>query len=1461
MSTLRSSLICVLSDVVFLDSSEELKLPKVAAMLQIPKPLLVTRAYCSEVTIKVPSWTQAEKFVQEPLSFKVVDLFIDVKNAYDCDDEYRKAAEARVQAASMEPDPLGSIASWYAFSTILNERVELVVDNIYVKVFAKGGVSRIRVELANFHSRTTNALWQDMRDLTTCVDRSPDGLLKTRFKFVSFCCSILLQAENPNAQSASPPLTILHDHAVAMRMTLFGHRRSKVESWETLSHVIDVNLHTLPFEYEVAQLVQIYEMCTTVYGWIHDAKAQERAAALSGAGLSGTSPLLLHHHQVQRGAVMNRTKKSGDGEGDEEDVDSEASFALQLTFRFTVDATLRFASERLGKQQIRFTAQHAAINLILHHDNVRELQVTVHEVAVKFHDEIVLYLKPDRDVLQLKQFNESVFLKWHLQTLTCRIENDLALILNEAYHAQNEKEQSVFIKCGTCMQQIRLESIETHVCGDSARSPAFSTASAGSRSRGSSAAPPPQSRNGSNADQDQSGGGRANKDRILDSTAMPKLRAIFALDELELTIDSHLFHTIQQLLRSTKMANEGLAERTFRVEMRELNITTESKEFVGDAIFVPVLPLAFQMLECTIQGCGCIRKTRDKANLDERTNSRTSSSGLHSATVPSIGLPRWPDRVFVELRHLACKATSPKPLLSTESFLVAEAISVRSSFSDGGRICANCHPQMSVHASVDRIRCQFDHRVLQSLYKAFGNLRDPFDGECIISQTLFLAVMEIRAIELTLLDANAAASSSSRKSAKMKSLFKQVSLVADNQLGHLSLQSSLDFRSLFNSQMIRFFHRQATTDGDEKVDAKTMDPVVESEDAKQEETQTLLPSLPRKPFTKQQLRRLRQASEQQNAVQAIQRTYRRFRTQQRSRSHPHATAQSCERSRSSKPSLDSDHAASDGDDAIQMDQFDSSGRDKSMAKSEHAAISSSSPPPAGQKRKCSTSGAASLFSSVPEELMSPKKMVAAASVLTNFVKSKHQQLESEVVGLATHSKESAARLVMPRYTACKKLFGLDASGNETQDGRRESTKDLEVRSVSESSSSRSLTMEPTESIDPGGNTLAEELEENHGELPDEEEDDQQEEVNGIAADSRSNSFADGDEASESRCGKGAQEAQDQGEEDQEEEEDTVVPPATEDIHEATYGLSDELLAKLPDVLRVLVQVEEHRMRVPINPREKVGFLCREIVRRFNEVFAHNGYISHVTLQDARGGVFAPTDIVGFVYASEDEILFALPRQADAKTRSVAHIEPSASCCSDGARASATTSSKIAGRSKKATRAGARFSRCSQLPLPLAIALLANESERDLLHCVMREGSFGSAGGGKVDEWPELALNGSFLDPNHVLQVEVRWVGTCLEVTNVDAFVLCLQQLGLCTSRASSKYVGKLLRDRLRMDETNPLVHSACMRSPEFRPQGQHCGEGGGEEEREVDGEMDVPISYASLKAIVQEDFGVYTQRA
>ncbi|DAZ99427.1 TPA: hypothetical protein N0F65_004060 [Lagenidium giganteum] len=1297
-------------------SKIDLKTAKVAVLLQIPPPLLVTRAHCSEITIKVPSWTQAEKFVQEPLHFRVSELSLELRNASECDENVRAMAATKMQAAIMEPDPLGSIASWYAFSTILSERFELVVDKVSVKLFAQHKL-RATLELTKFHARTTNALWQDMRDLTSCVDRSPDGLLKTRFKFVSFQST--LQVHNDTAT----PIALLQDHAVAMRITSFGHRKSKAESWETLSQVIDVNLETVAVEYQIAQLLYIQQLVALVLSWIADAKVRDAAASARGAGIG--SPIL-HHHQVQRGAVRKHQQ--------EKDVDSSdpAGFALQLTFRFTLHGTISFTSERKGLQKLTLNAYHVATNLIVHHDGVRELQLTFDRVDVMHKDAMVLYIKPDRAVFQYKQLTDTVFIQWRLQKVACTIEGDLALVLNEAYHAANEKEQSASINCGTCHRRVLLDQIESHVCEP--LSPA-SAAKAKAPDRKSTVTEPSDAERKSTA-------------TASSSTTIPKLRLVFTLDELELKCDSHLFHNVQQHMALARTKAPVVVQRKLSCQATNLSITTEAKEFVGDSIFVPVLPLAFQILECTVHGCDCLHNAKSK----QRTSSaRTGSSQFAHVFGSSTALPRWPDRIYVELEYLDARAV--EVATSREACFTAEGLKACSSFSDGVLVCRAAHPQMSVYVDVQRIRCQLDHTAFRFLERWHQMLAAPFEAQSKQAQTLFLAVLDIATVEFTL-------GQQASDKPRFKLQLRQLGLVADNQMGHLAIQTTLDLKSLLNAQAAAY----AFTDEEESAGVEVGDV-----DAASMQTD----DRPKSIAERLRLRKQRQDHERLEAATKLQAFFRR-----RKIGHVKRTSARIPVAEEPVPAV------------VEEPVMDEEPVDSSP----------------GQRGKAASVPAVSArFGSADDMLHAAKVasgVIALGTGFKKFVVNTKTQLGSEMTELAAHSKESAARMVLPHYSACKKMLNTMVSTSEPD------LKTMELRKAEAEHSSTTCLDEDDVDID--------ELREREQEL----ERQQQSDVEGR------------------NKRKPVLEYSDSVVTDQEGDDDANAEQPSQLLAEEEHGLDPALLAALPPLVRVLIQIEEHRMCVPINPREKIGVLCHQIVRRFNELFAHgNAAISHVSLQDQHGGVFAASDIVGFVHKSEDELLFARAHREGDSIRSQTRLD------------AATLSS---GSGSKRKQLGRKFARCSKLPLPLVISLLANESERDLLNYVVQDGSYG---GGKAEEWPELALNVSFLDPAHMLEVEVCWHGKCLEVTNIDAFVLCLQQLGLCTGRPTSKFIGKVLRDRLKMDAKNPLVAAAArveqlpLRSTADAPDDPVAP---------VSEDADAnTITYNSLKELVQETYGVY----
>ncbi|KAG6975265.1 hypothetical protein JG688_00002564 [Phytophthora aleatoria] len=162
-----------------------LKPHRVAAVLHLPSPLQVTTVCCIELTIAVPSWTDKDKeAAHKPVLIHVNELLVQVHNIWECNSKIRRAVEERVQAALLEPDPLGSTAAMFEFARDVNDRTKLVVDKLRVQIFI-GGVSRVEFVLVDLNARTTDALWQDVKDPTTCVDYSPDHLMQTRFKAMS----------------------------------------------------------------------------------------------------------------------------------------------------------------------------------------------------------------------------------------------------------------------------------------------------------------------------------------------------------------------------------------------------------------------------------------------------------------------------------------------------------------------------------------------------------------------------------------------------------------------------------------------------------------------------------------------------------------------------------------------------------------------------------------------------------------------------------------------------------------------------------------------------------------------------------------------------------------------------------------------------------------------------------------------------------------------------------------------------------------------------------------------------------------------------------------------------------------------------------------------------------------------------------------------------------------------------
>lgn len=1373
--------------------SLELKTDKVAAVLCVPGTLLVTRAFCSELSVRVPSWTEPDKCRQEPVTLHFGDVFLDVRPRDECDAEQKREADCRVQAARLEPDPLGSIASMYAFAAAIAERLCVQADNVYIKVFVPSKQLQAHLELTSVRARTTNALWQDMRDLTDCVDCSPDGLLRTQFRFVSFVCSLQIAA-------SSTVFKLLHEHPVAIRLTMFGQRPTRGSaSWEALSHVVDIDLNTLRTEYSMQQYTQLAEASRTLY------------RLCCGSATSGGKPA-----SPPRAISIDHDKIDATKGGDADAAANDASFALQVTARLTIEAALTFPSERLGVQGVVLLAPKAALSLIVHHDGMREIQMSVVTIAVRYRDTDVVLIKPGRGVLQVKEVKTGILVKWRLQKVLCRIEGDLALVLNELYHSMNEKEQSAAITCGTCHQRIRLEAIDTHVCASSPK-PSSPTPS---RIPGSPRSPSPSPRARGMSVND----GILEEEAIKKDSALPKplaLQAVLHFDECEFHADSHLFHNVQQLMRMT--GNTYTVDRTLTIKLTRVKFSTEATEFNGGAVFVPVLPLAFQMLECAVQDCRCWTKRRK-----EHRSSLSLTPSL-CISVPLLGVAlQYPERFFLDVHHASISSFNPQTTASSSS-LILDTFQLRFSFSDGLNVCPSSHQQVTSHASIDRVRCHLDSTAYAFVRKELQKCTDTSSlGIRKEATLLFLSVVQARNVELTLL-------SSTRP--WNKSQLKQIAVVADNQLGHLSIQSTLDFRTLLSTpDLLSFAHND--------IPAPVMDDPSD---------------------TSSKQRRFEPTRE--HACRTIQRFVRGRRRHVDSghfRTNDHSVGDG------RHPDDDIDHGlpnhketrvstSSKYIDANQSPQMTAPTNELHHNGTEiHATVNDS---------KSSGSTGTTLLNSA-EELLNPKKMVVgAANVFTKYVKSTQQVFETDVAGLATQSLGSAARLVMlPRYAMGKKRDStVDANRNKSAEisavpAHREEVRSVEGVNGDEKERDRISIPPDSEQADSGDNSTHEmdqvEKSKRQASSHDTERSgyddavndasrggdiDDCDEVGGLTMHHRS--VDDGDsQPYPSEIDKVPSDAV----ADQDEENDKR-------FDETSLGISDACLDALPAVVLVLVQIFEHRLNVPINPREKVGFLCREIVRRFNELFVDDGVdpeISRVALLDRHGGAFSSSDLVGHLLSGDGgtrQLFFARPIDSEShRLQSATRV--------DLYRSTAVAS--LAGASDSVSQgvrpAGKRFVRCSQIPLPLAVALLANESEGELLRLVLTDGSYGNG----VDDWPELALNAATLESSSgVLLVEVAWFAKCLEVTHIDAFVLCLQQLGLCTASPTSKFIGRVLRDRLKVDATaSPLITAASKRRQASMSAVDSSASASSTRAPKLG---DDHATFAALKELVQQRIGTY----
>ncbi|KAG7392661.1 hypothetical protein PHYPSEUDO_015049 [Phytophthora pseudosyringae] len=1348
-----------------------LKPQRVASVLHLPSPLLVTSVQCIELTIAVPSWTDADKeAAHKPVLVHANELLVQVRNLWECSSKVRRAAEERVQAALLEPDPLGSTVAMFEFARDVNDRTKLVVDKLRVQVFV-GDVCRVELVLADLNARTTDALWQDVKDPTACVDYSPDHLVQTRFKAMSFILSVGITPAGADATATrgSQPIRLMTKVAVVIRVTRFYHRKEIADSWRRQMQLVEVNFGAVKVELGIAELMELYSVGATLCNWIWNGRSSEDCAL--------SAPV--------DGMAADR-EPPGAGGADHPNIE------LQITFRGTIEAKLKFTSPTAGPQELFLVADRAAGNIIFHKHGVRELQMSLHELAVRFRGYVVFRLKPDREVFHVEQRLNSLSVTWRVQSVLCRVDDDLAVVLMEMHQFVSEKEQAIVLRCGTCHQQISLDMIDVHVCPPRNGSTSLpSTPHAGhtalqesGRNRFSEASSAENSCFGA--------------EQVVCANGPPKVHAVLHMDELELQTGSRLVQILLKLFGVTEA--EGAVGRDVTTKLSNLRLTTESNEFAGDAIFVPALPLAFQMLECSLQGCGCIL----------RRNEITSHQDSSQAIVYGY---RWPARVFLDIAHCSMSAQ--------ECFVKVDKIQLRSSFSDGSRVCSSSQPQLSFHVNMDKIRSRLDEvlfKVALQVFEHFGGSSSRAGNSMMM--TLFLGVLQIRAVEFTLQNEGVA-------EARAKSLLKQAIVVFDNQRGFLCTQSSLDFKTILTSQTMKFVHRQTpvvrthfeslvplnsseisipeeTATQNDTPDATTdIEPTPVSEESaivgqtptddiencasteaicpeKDENTPTTTPITPPE-------------LEREDASRCIQRMVRRqyLVRQQKQRFEaddyepgvlkPIEIIAKQTTEETSKPPL------------ISTTSEDSGGSNSSSPTSSPRKLSLGIPSPimvlgpdsdlVGEIR----GGISKLMSPLSRTRLPSDSSIRGS--INRFMGPINRTLSPTGSKARRPSVESVVPIV---EVACYNITTSEASAREPASPSLKKSK--EVRESHSNAGSRTPSKDKTPA-DPS---------------------------------SRTDAVSHSQQAVDSK--------------DVSSEKKTEMPKQN--------GLSEAKLAALPDVVRVLVQVGECRLCVPINPREKVEYLCREIVRRFNESFAADrGSISAVSLQDKHGGVFSPSDTVAFMLTiAPSELLFAYPHEHDGHIRSLARLAAGSSrtvrsrALQDPSLPKGTT-----------TGEGEKRIRCSKLPLPLVIALLANESERDLIRSGFCERASEAIG----EAWPDLALNAASLDAEkNSLIVEVAWHETCIEVTNGDAFALCRQLLGLCTSRATSKYVGKILRGRLKVDSSNPLIEWACRRrlpvSMEKEVHDTSCAQASDQEQVMI-------ATYEQLKKAVQDTYGVYTR--
>ncbi|KAK1947822.1 hypothetical protein P3T76_000112 [Phytophthora citrophthora] len=1318
--------------------------------MRLPPPLLVTSAHCIELTIAVPSWTNKDKeAAHKPVLVHANELLVQVRNIWECSSKVRRNAEERIQAALLEPDPLGSTAAMLEFARAVNDRTKLVVDKLRVQIFV-GGVSRVEFILADLNARTTDALWEDVKDPTLCVDYSPDHFVQTRFKAMSFMLSVGVNPADTGATAKTtlPTIYLMKKAPVVIRVTRFYHRKEIAASWKRHMQLVDVNCGAMKLELGVAEFMEMYTVASTFCNWL----------------LNGKSPGSSALSAPMDGMAADR-EPLGSSKADQPHIE------LQITFRITIEAKFKFTSPTEGPQELVLTADRSAGNIIFHKSGVREFQMSLHELAVRFRGYVVFRLKPDREIFHVEQRFGSLSVRWRVQSILCRIDDDLVAVLIEMHRFVNEKEEAIVIRCGTCHQQISLDMIDVHVCP-----PRSGSRSMPSTPHSGQTVPLGSRRNSfaesSSVDNStfKTGG---DEEKSINMNGPPIVHAVLHMGELELQTGSGLVKLLLGLCGVREP--QDVVGRTMTTKLLNLRLTTESNEFSGGAVFVPALPLAFQMLECSLQGCGCILGYKGMTIHED-----TSSSNLFNF--------RWPAHFFLDITHFSISAQ--------DSAIAIENIKIRSSFSDGSRICSSSQPQLSFHVNMDKMRCRLDDTLFKLIRQIFEQT-----GSRTTMMALFFGVLQVRVVEFTL-------QNNSVREARAKSLLKHAIVVFDNQLGFLCTQSSLDFKTILNSQRMQFVHRQApvirtnfvspirmevstpdeTNPGDDENENAAVETgpwftsgdngITEPDLTEKEDIVVDTQSDSHDTYANAEIKVEPPELEREDACRCIQRVVRRKNLVRQQKQRFKADDY--------EPGLINPIQTST---QLVTEEEPKLGVVTKPPSISSTVESSNSPTPSPRKSNMGIPSPIMILNPdsdfVGEIRGGINKLMSPLSRTPDSIRGGINKLMGPINRSLSPtgrrpSTESAAPIV---EVACYNVATAETCSNGNGVEISSARKPQELRESTASSDT-------------------------------------------LSKDKSCTHLLPKDATGSSKRG---------------------ILSSREDTHLSKLnGLSEAELAALPEVVRVLVQVGECRVCVVVNPRENVEYLCREIVRRYNECFSTGrGSITFESLQDKHGGVFSPKDTVAVViFLAPSELLFAHPHEQNGQIRSLAWV-------TRGSSSTARTKACQDPRPGTAdTDTDRKRLRCSRLPLPLVIALLANESERELI----RLGSCKRPNEETDEDWPDLALNAASLnDEINPLVVEIAWHDTSIEVTNDDVFALCRQLLGLCTSRATSKYVGKILRGRLKVDSSNPLVEWACRRRVAM------VKEENTDKSTEPSTEEQMPdMSYEQLKKVVQDTYGVYT---